>query len=126
MKCKCVACDFFADVVSCIEIESEFDYKHYITLDNGGKEYWVNNFLHKLDGPALIHTMGHMMGEHWYWFGKRAIKIFDKDFKLYVGQAVEIGDSTGVVLRKVNDYFWEVLIGSEKKLIVSLDKYKEA
>ena len=113
---KCDDCDTF----SCIEFcRITAEGLHYAQWEDGEYQYSNKNGLyHREDGPATdLYTV------RWFWHGWQAIVI--KEEELYRRKVIEMEGKTGVVVEQMNDFFFKILIGDEKKLVVSLDKYKE-
>ncbi len=110
------------EIVSC---KTDSKGIHFIEWQDG-ELAWVNkeDRFHREEGPAYISESGE---ESWFLDGVRPFSI---EQELYVGKTFEceiegIADrGMAVVIEKINKFFYRVLIGDEKKLVVSLDKYK--
>ncbi len=86
---------------------------------NGTKYWYLNGKRHREDGPAFEFSDG---SKHWYLNGEEAIQIPKQE--LFIQKVIQIENKIGIVLEKITDNIWKVLFGDEKKLVVSLDKYK--
>ncbi len=90
------------------------------TWPDGTREWLLNNELHRNDGPACQYPGS---ADWWCLKGERAELILKEN--LYLKKVIQIKGITAIVIEKINDCWYEILIGDEKKLVVSLDKYKE-
>ncbi len=116
-------------------------YKHGIVHRDGGpayiskrdkiREWYSDGILHREDGPAYIN--GALQPEPfqryvWIWHDE-PIETYDEE--LLVGQVIQYRDSwgdlkpfkTAVVLERVNEFFWKILVGDKQVLIAGIKDY---
>lgn len=99
---------------------------------NGWVEWYINDDHHREDGPCIYSTKyeyGMSDQDCWCWQGQWAQEIYEP---LYVNKVLEFTqhlghyqrqEQVGVVCEKINQYFYRVLCGNKKILIVDLSNW---
>ncbi len=129
---KCSWCTSMRDKIIIISCTINKQKQHHSFKDipsvfyGDGTKFWQKNGdFHRENGPAVIDYLGL---KWWYYDGRAALKVLKQ--KLHVKKVINIYYGSkeikvGLITKKINDCWYEVIIGDEKKLVVSLDKYKE-
>ena len=123
MKCK--NCEQYCHIKFC---QTDSKDLHYIRWHDGQFQYTKSGFYHREDGPATDINYGYLdRPARWYLNGVQSYVVLKQE--LHVKKTINIhhikGSHVGLVTKKINDYWYEILLGDEKKLVVSLYKYKE-
>lgn len=122
-KCK----QFRSPTIKIISCTTNKERRHHsfddlpsIQYSDGWMEWHKDGKLHRENGAALT---GHSNGLNmWFYEGNAARKVKEE---LYLEKVFIMDEKTTMVTKKINDYFYEVLQGDQKKLVVSLDKSSE-
>lgn len=137
---KCKICKATNIIKTCTinsnGLHHSFDDRPAVEDSNGTNEWYLNGKLHRLDGPAVEHYDGtktwFLNGKRhrldgpaytsidgtklWFFEGKKAIQIKGK---IRIGKQIKINGTLGLVFRKINNVFFEVVFGNQKKIVVS-------
>ncbi len=93
---------------------SFYDEPSIVHEDSGVSMWHKNGKLHRENGPASIRY-----SRDYYYYEDHSITTLES---LYVGKTCEWGESMALIVEKINDTFYKIMVGDRKFLVASVCK----
>jgi len=105
----------------------------YISENSAVRAWYINGSPHREDGPAYINTdlpRDPFQRYMWIW-NNEPVETYDEE--LWPSKVIQYRTSwgelkpykTAIVLEKINDFFWNILVGDKKIIVAEIKDYDE-